>query len=135
MESHSLASWNAEDPLREESWQDAEEKQGWFPEDEAVALCGICDSFLLHTPQQPWGSCSSSCPPPPRILWARRAFLRNEGGRTLAPLFQGPHNRGGREWVNEQRRSMSGRAASVSLLLEISPPLEWDPEAAECGCT
>lgn len=53
MEPHSLASWNTKDPLREESWQDAEEKQGWFPKDEAVALCGIGDSFRPSKSQDP----------------------------------------------------------------------------------
>lgn len=131
MESHSLASGNREDPRRGESWQDAGSRRrgcGPMRYGRQFQTRSQDPRFLLHAAHQPWAGRSSSCPPAYSL--GSGCFPVKGGGRrllssvapTTAAATNGLMDRG-------------AARAPVSLLLEMQPPLERDPEAAECGWT
>lgn len=114
MESHSLASGNREDPRRGESWQDAERSGAGFPKTRLwpyAVWAAVSDQESRPAIPAP------RCPPalgrslfflPSRVL-SGLGVLSREGRGAPAPLFRGPHNCGGHEWVNGQRHSTRPR--------------------------
>lgn len=138
MESHSLASGNREDPRRGESWQDAERSGAGFPKTRLWPYAvWVAVSDQESRPAIP----APRCPPalgrslfflPSRVISGLGVLSREVkgGGRrllssvapTTAAATNGLMDRG-------------AARAPVSLLLEMQPPLERDPEAAECGWT
>lgn len=113
MEPHSLASWNTEDPLREESWQDAEEKQGWFPKMRQwpyVVSATVSDQEsrpLIPAPDSPTALGQLLFFLPSHVLFSGLGVLSCEIKGGTSSFFRGPHNYG-HEWVNEQSCSESG---------------------------
>lgn len=134
MESHSLASGNREDPRRGESWQDAELSGAGFPK---TRLWPYAVSAAVSDQESRLAIPAPRCPP----ALGRSLFFLPSGLGVLSREVKG----GGRRLLSSVAPTTAAATnglmdrgaarAPVSLLLEMQPPLERDPEAAECGWT